>query len=205
MQPDAILQFLFGGGRKLPHFLEKLVLQHSAVWLRRRRWVCSQIWRSCLSMPCVQFWATLVWATSATSGLLNNWCFLVPIDAYFIVWSVARTTTQVFAAFFRRQCTFREGTWWHEWILPLKMHKGSWLQRQFSYYDFFAPYSIPGFSSLRSAEKKNIGKCHQFPLWIWAARKFGLSIQSWPVVIVSGKKLLFDFFVFGTSRFFQWS
>ncbi len=155
MQPDAILQFLFGGGRKLPHFLEKLVLQHSAVWLRRRRWVCTQIWRSCLSMPCVQFWATLVWATSATSGLLNNWCFLVPIDAYFIVWSVARTTTRVSAAFFRRQRTFREGTWWHEWISPLKMHKGSWLQRQFSYYDFFAPYSIPVFSSLRSAEKKH--------------------------------------------------
>lgn len=60
----------------------------------------------------------------------TNVSFWMSIDAHFI-YSVARTTTQVFAGFFRHRCTFREGTWWHEWILPLKGREGLWLQRQY--------------------------------------------------------------------------
>lgn len=51
----------------------------------------------------VQIWATLIWARA------TNVSFLMSIDAHFI-YSVARTTTQVFAGFFRHRCTFREGT-----------------------------------------------------------------------------------------------
>ena len=81
-------------------------------------------WEGKMGLQRAQIWATLIWPGQ------QMWVFWMSIDAHFI-YSVARTTTQVFAGFFRHRCTFREGTWWHEWILPLKGREGLWLQRQY--------------------------------------------------------------------------